>query len=168
MLMITRVANAIQLTSGRNIRPLHRTRAANQPVMPQHCREPGKQPNLDQAKELGAMQSFILHVRCIFGQCVAPATNSYRSAAMREITPTAERVLTCFHRPNMLRNMSHLRRVPTFHSQLNRPCKQPALGTAIARRTSMAASTCKRFVFSRSQGEEDAKDHEGNERRGGH
>jgi len=58
MLKITKVANAIQLVSGRNIRPLHRTRAANQPVMPQHCREPGKPPNLDQAKELGTMQSF--------------------------------------------------------------------------------------------------------------
>ncbi len=58
MLMITRVANAIQLISGRNIRPLHRTRATYQPVMPQHCRDPGKQPNLDQAKELGTRQSF--------------------------------------------------------------------------------------------------------------
>jgi DNA-binding winged helix-turn-helix (wHTH) protein len=55
--MITRVANTIQLIRGRNIRPLHRTRAANQPLMPQHYREPGKQANLDQAKKLGTMQS---------------------------------------------------------------------------------------------------------------
>jgi hypothetical protein len=32
----------------------------------------------------------------------------------------------------MLQKMSQLRRVPTFHSQLNHLCKQPVFGTAIA------------------------------------
>jgi|ERR1700730_6179836 len=58
MLKITRAANAVQLRSERNIRPHHRARVANQPVVPQHCREPGKQRSVDQAKELGTTQIF--------------------------------------------------------------------------------------------------------------
>jgi DNA-binding response OmpR family regulator len=53
MLKITSAANAAHLRSKRNIRAHHQTSATSQPVVPEHCREPGKQPGLDQAKEPG-------------------------------------------------------------------------------------------------------------------
>jgi len=56
MLKITKATNVVQLRSERNFPPPHRGRAANQPVVPQDRREPGKQPSWDQAKEQGMMQ----------------------------------------------------------------------------------------------------------------
>ena len=48
--------NVVQLRSERNFSPPRRGRAVNQPVVPQHRRELGKQPSLEQAKESGTMQ----------------------------------------------------------------------------------------------------------------
>jgi DNA-binding response OmpR family regulator len=56
MLKNIRAANVVQLGSECNTRPTHRGRAANQPVVPQLCRAPGKQSSLDQAKEPGALR----------------------------------------------------------------------------------------------------------------
>jgi DNA-binding response OmpR family regulator len=53
MFKITNAANAAHLRSKRNIRAHHQTCAASQPIVPEHCREPGKQPGLEQAKEPG-------------------------------------------------------------------------------------------------------------------
>jgi DNA-binding response OmpR family regulator len=81
MLKITRVAKVVQLGSERNIRQPHRGRAVTQPVVPQHCREPGKQPSLDQVKEPGTMQIF--NEKRPFGQAARthPQTQQAVSAA---------------------------------------------------------------------------------------
>jgi hypothetical protein len=73
---------------------------------------------------------------------MAPATNSYHSAAMpvcaklhqlQARRKTASRFSICSQsRPNMLQKMSHLQTVPTFHSQLNQLSKQLVFGTVMA------------------------------------
>ena len=64
MLKTTRAANAFQLRRAGSSRPHHKARR-KLAVVPKHCREPGKQPSLDQTKELNTMQ--ILNVKPPFG-----------------------------------------------------------------------------------------------------
>jgi DNA-binding response OmpR family regulator len=64
MLKITRAANAFQPRSAHNSRPHHKARR-KPAVVPNHCREPGKQPNWDQTKELGTTQ--MVSVKAPFG-----------------------------------------------------------------------------------------------------